>query len=99
MSCDHDQGSHPASCRIRTVPAMASADVCRTGWRRVAGSRGPNSHSQRSRFAAHRTQARRYFPDFQIILIQVKGGYQKAAVQEMERAMLPVVPMKPTTDK
>jgi phage terminase large subunit-like protein len=26
-------------------------------------------------------------------------GYQKAAVQEMERAMLPVVPMKPTTDK
>ncbi|HVB33726.1 MAG TPA: hypothetical protein VNJ52_05050 [Patescibacteria group bacterium] len=26
-------------------------------------------------------------------------GYQKAAIQEMERAMLPVVPMKPTTDK
>ena len=26
-------------------------------------------------------------------------GYQKAAVQEMERAMLPVIPMKPTTDK
>ena len=26
-------------------------------------------------------------------------GYQKAAVQEMERALLPVVPMKPTTDK
>jgi phage terminase large subunit-like protein len=26
-------------------------------------------------------------------------GYQKAAVQEMERAMLPVVPMRPTTDK
>jgi phage terminase large subunit-like protein len=25
--------------------------------------------------------------------------YQKAAVQEMERAMLPVVPMRPTTDK
>ena len=26
-------------------------------------------------------------------------GYQKAALQEMERAMLPVVPMRPTTDK
>jgi len=26
-------------------------------------------------------------------------AYQKAAIQEMERAMLPVVPMKPTTDK
>jgi predicted phage terminase large subunit-like protein len=26
-------------------------------------------------------------------------GYQKAAIQEMERAMLPVIPMKPTTDK
>jgi hypothetical protein len=26
-------------------------------------------------------------------------GYQKAAIQEMERALLPVVPMKPTTDK
>jgi phage terminase large subunit-like protein len=26
-------------------------------------------------------------------------GYQKAAIQEMERAMLPVTPMKPTTDK
>jgi phage terminase large subunit-like protein len=26
-------------------------------------------------------------------------GYQKAAIQEMERAMLPVVPMKPTTDR
>lgn len=26
-------------------------------------------------------------------------GYQKAAVQEMERAMLPVVPMKLTADK
>lgn|ERR1035437_4576872 len=26
-------------------------------------------------------------------------GYQKAAIQEMGRAMLPVVPMKPTTDK
>jgi phage terminase large subunit-like protein len=26
-------------------------------------------------------------------------GYQKAAIQEMERAMLPVVAMKPTTDK
>ena len=26
-------------------------------------------------------------------------AYQKAAIQEMERALLPVVPMKPTTDK
>jgi predicted phage terminase large subunit-like protein len=26
-------------------------------------------------------------------------GYQKAAIQEMERMMLPVVPVKPTTDK
>ena len=26
-------------------------------------------------------------------------GYQKAAIQEMERAMLPVVPMRPTIDK
>lgn len=26
-------------------------------------------------------------------------AYQKAAIQEMERMMLPVVPMKPTTDK
>jgi phage terminase large subunit-like protein len=26
-------------------------------------------------------------------------GYQKAAIQEMERALLPVVPMRPTTDK
>jgi phage terminase large subunit-like protein len=26
-------------------------------------------------------------------------AYQKAAIQEMERAMLPVVPMRPTTDK
>ena len=26
-------------------------------------------------------------------------GYQKAAIQEMERAMLPVIPMKPTADK
>jgi predicted phage terminase large subunit-like protein len=26
-------------------------------------------------------------------------AYQKAAIQEMERAMLPVIPMKPTTDK
>ena len=26
-------------------------------------------------------------------------GYQKAAIQEMERAMLPVTAMKPTTDK
>jgi phage terminase large subunit-like protein len=26
-------------------------------------------------------------------------GYQKAAIQEMERAMLPVVPIRPTTDK
>ena len=26
-------------------------------------------------------------------------GYQKAALQEMERALLPVVPMRPTTDK
>jgi predicted phage terminase large subunit-like protein len=26
-------------------------------------------------------------------------GYQKAAIQEMERSLLPVVPMKPTTDK
>jgi len=26
-------------------------------------------------------------------------GYQKAAIQEMERSMLPVVPIKPTTDK
>jgi phage terminase large subunit-like protein len=25
--------------------------------------------------------------------------FQKAAIQEMERALLPVVPMKPTTDK
>lgn len=26
-------------------------------------------------------------------------GYQKAAIQEMERAMLPTIPMRPTTDK
>jgi hypothetical protein len=26
-------------------------------------------------------------------------GYQMATIQEMERAMLPVIPMKPTTDK
>lgn len=26
-------------------------------------------------------------------------AYQKAAIQEMERMMLPVVPVKPTTDK
>lgn len=26
-------------------------------------------------------------------------AYQKAAIQEMERALLPVVPMRPTTDK
>jgi hypothetical protein len=26
-------------------------------------------------------------------------GYQKAAIQEMERSLLPVIPMKPTTDK
>lgn len=26
-------------------------------------------------------------------------AYQKAAIQETERALLPVVPMKPTTDK
>jgi phage terminase large subunit-like protein len=26
-------------------------------------------------------------------------GYQKAAIQEMERSMLPVVPIRPTTDK
>jgi phage terminase large subunit-like protein len=26
-------------------------------------------------------------------------GYQKPAIQEMERMMLPVVPVKPTTDK
>lgn len=26
-------------------------------------------------------------------------GYQKAAIQEMERALLPVVPIRPTTDK
>jgi phage terminase large subunit-like protein len=52
------------------------------------------------------------FHDFMVYLRNVPGerkgshiffvedvAYQKAAIQEMERMMLPVVPMRPTTDK
>jgi hypothetical protein len=72
VGCDYDDGLHPASGRIRAVSAMASAYVCRAGRRRIARSGGylairkdhgePPSGAKRGDL-------------FQIILIQVKGGF------------------------